>query len=416
MIPRKIHFRILEALKVHSIVLVAGIKQAGKTTLLQDIIKEIGTKKSPATYMSLNRPVHLAALAAPEAFLRRQENNLVIEEVQMISELFTALRSVMNDSMLKNKSSSTSRYLLTASADILSIPKYSAGLFDDMHVLTMYPFCAAEAREGKADGLDRIMRLDFSGLVDNGVSITAAIRSATFPEIADKSGKERSSWFDGLITSILQHEVRQLADPEKIAVLPALLRVLAARAGSLVNDSEIARAVGLNSVTGKFYRSLLKTMLLSFDVQPWFRHTTKRLIKAPKSYLVDTLMLCHMLDLNLKEVQKNKPDVFGRILENYVATELTKLLSFSRGKGKLLHFRTSDNKKVDFILEKPDGSLIAIDIKNSEAVIIHDFKGISIFSEAAGSDFSGGIVLYTGRKVVSFGRNLWGIPLYILWQ
>ena len=192
--------------------------------------------------------------------------------------------------------------------------------------------------------------------------------------------------------------------------------MLASRVGNLINDADISRDLGLNPVTGKFYRNILKMMFLSLDIQPWFRNIGKRLVKSPKGYLLDTMMLCHMLDLNMEDIERNKPDLFGHVLENYVATELTKLLTFSDTKAKLLHFRTSDNKEVDFVLEKQDGSIFAIEVKKSESVSSKDFSGISTLAELTPKEFIGGIVLYSGKQVVPFGKNLWAVPLHILWQ
>ena len=81
-----------------------------------------------------------------------------------------------------------------------------------------------------------------------------------------------------------------------------------------------------------------------------------------------------MLDWNLEDIELNRPELFGHILENYVATEVKKLLSFSDTETQLLHFRTSDGKEVDFILEKPHGSLFAIELKKSETVAMQDFR------------------------------------------
>src|SRR5690606_36734503 len=149
---------------------------------------------------------------------------------------------------------------------------------------------------------------------------------------------------------------------------------------------------------------------------PWYRNIGKRLVKSAKGFLSDSLMLCHMLDLDLEDIAVNKPDLFGHVLENYVATELMKLLSFADRKIQLLHFRTSDGQEVDFILEKQDGGLFAIEVKKTENISIRDFRGIIAFSELAAKDFIGGVVLYAGKEAVPFGKNLWAVPYSILWQ
>nr|WP_281176197.1 DUF4143 domain-containing protein [Flavihumibacter petaseus] len=96
---------------------------------------------------------------------------------------------------------------------------------------------------------------------------------------------------------------------------------------------------------------------------PWYRILGKRLVKAPKGYIADTSLICHMLDLDIDAIATSKPDLFDHLLENFVAKQLTKPLTFSNTRAQLFHFRTSDRKEVDFVLEKPDGSLFGIEVK-----------------------------------------------------
>ncbi|ELR69559.1 hypothetical protein C900_04784 [Fulvivirga imtechensis AK7] len=322
----------------------------------------------------------------------------------------------MDDLRLNDRSQANGRYLLTGSANILAIPQLSNALVGRMSVMTLYPFCTAEASKGKGGIIHRIINMDFSGMNDRGITTLEAIKLGTFPEISGKTTDDQRIWFDGYLTTILQRDVRMLADLEKIALLPSILRILATRTGNLINDSDISRDVGLHSVTGKFYRNILKMMFLNFDIIPWYRNIGKRLVKSPKGYLTDTLMLCHLLGLNIDTLIINKPDLFGHILENYVATELVKQLSFSNIKAQLFHFRTSDGKEVDFILERPDGGIFAIEVKAKESVSIQDFKGIQVLASLIKNDFKGGIVLYPGRESIPFVQNLWAVPLYSLWQ
>lgn len=357
-----------------------------------------------------------AASAAPETFLAAFKKGLIIDEAQMVPELFRALKVVVDRQRLMNKANINGKYLLTGSANIMALPKLADPLVGRMSILTLYPFCTAEATGGKGNGLDKLINLDFEGVSDRGIRFFDAIKCATFPEVAGLDEKGRSIWFDGYITTILQRDVRMHAELERIAVLPNLLRVLSTRAGNLLNDSDIARDVGLNPVTGKFYRNILKMMFLNFDISPWYKNIGKRLVKSAKGYIGDTLLLCHMLDLRLEDIERNKPGMFGHILENYIATELLKLLTFSAVKAKLLHFRTSDGKEVDFVLERPDGSIFAIEVKKAESVNSSAFKGIKTLAELAPQEFSGGAVLYAGKEILPFGKNLWAVPFHILWQ
>ena len=142
-----------------------------------------------------------------------------------------------------------------------------------------------------------------------------AIRKATFPEITAQSDKKRKQWFEAYITTILQRDVRQIADIAKLGVLPNLLRVLAGRAGGLISEADLSRTIGQNSVTTKSYRILLQMMFLTFDVKPWYRNIGKRMVKAPKGYIVDTALLCHLQQIDIAKVEINSPDIFGHIFE-----------------------------------------------------------------------------------------------------
>jgi uncharacterized protein len=413
---RHITNRLKKAMHVSPIVFLNGARQTGKSTLVQEIAPQIGKPDHPAQYVTFDRPTYVAAAsAAPEAFLTGYDLPLIIDEVQMVPELFRALKVVVDELRITEHDSANGKYLLTGSANILALPKLSDPLVGRMSVLTLYPFTAAEATHDLGGGIERILRMDFKGLNDRGLSLIRAIKVASFPEILNFDKEKRGTWFDGYLTTILQRDVRQLAELEKISILPLLLQVLATRTGGLINDSDISRDVGLNSVTAKSYRNILKMMFLTFDVRPWHRNIGKRLVKASKGYLLDTMLACHILDLDFDDTAKNKPDLFGHLLENFVATELVKQLSNGGTKAELYHFRTSDGKEVDFILEKPDGSVFAIEVKRSESVNITDFKGISEFAALTKDDFIGGIVLYSGKDAVPFGKNLWAVPFHVLW-
>jgi len=173
--------------------------------------------------------------------------------------------------------------------------------------------------------------------------------------------------------------------------------------------------IGQNAVTAKSYRILLQMMFLTMEVKPWFRNIGKRLVKAPKNYLIDTSLLCHLRQVDLKWSESNDPHVFGHIFENFVATELLKQLSSAGGIAELHHFRTSDGKEVDFVLERPDGKLAAIEVKGRDAVTPDDFKGLKVLRQQVGDDFICGIVLYRGNKKVPFDNNLWAVPVDAMW-
>ncbi|MBH2004035.1 MAG: ATP-binding protein [Sphingobacteriia bacterium] len=415
-VNRHITEKLKRTLKANPVTFLNGARQTGKSSLVQQLAPELGDAKHPAEYQTFDRPtVMAAASAAPEAFLKAYQLPLILDEVQLVPGLFRALKVVVDEMRLSDKSTANGKFILTGSANIMALPQLADPLVGRMSMLTLYPFTASEATYNISGGIDRLLTMNFRGMQDRGLTLQNAIRWATYPEISKAEDEERKTWFDGYITSILQRDVKQIADLEKSALLPHMLQVLASRIGGIINESDIGREVGMNSVTGKSYRNILKMMFLTFDIKPWSRNIAKRLVKSPKGYFIDTSLACHILDYKLEDIAKTKPELYGHMVENFVATELLKQLANGDIKAALYYYGTSDGKEIDFILEKPDGTVLAIEVKKNEKVTSEDFKIIRQFETIAGPDFIGGIVLYAGKDVVPFGTNLWAVPFHVLW-
>jgi predicted AAA+ superfamily ATPase len=413
MIDRRLGKLVLDALQSFPVVYVNGPRQAGKSTL----VKSLAAGHWPAEYVTFDEATMLgAAEANPELFLRAFDKALILDEVQLAPGLFRVLKILVDESRFADASSANGRYLLTGSANVLALPRISDALVGRMSLLTLYPLSAGEVTSAKGTFLSQLLHNNFRpGLVGNTDSCLDVMRRATFPEITDLDENTRRHWFEGYITTILQRDVRQIADIAKVSALPNLLKILASRAGGLINEADIARATGQNAVTAKSYRVLLQMLFLTFDVNPWFRNVGKRLVKSAKGYLTDTSLLCHLQQIDLLKAAGNDPHTFGHIFENFVATELLKQLSFSDIRADLFHFRTSDGKEVDFIIEQANGSLAGIEVKGRDAVTSKDFNGLKVLQQQSGKDFICGIVLYRGRKIVPFAEDLWAVPVEVLW-
>ncbi|MBS0185529.1 MAG: ATP-binding protein [Proteobacteria bacterium] len=412
-INRPLIKKIETALKVSPIVFINGPRQVGKSTLAQ----KIGEQKFPVSYVTFDNATQLAAATAyPLEFLKgRQEGFLILDEVQLVPDLFRALKIVIDEARLQGQNIN-GRYLLTGSANILALPKLSEALVGRMSVSTLYPLAAFEVVDGQGNFIERIFNQDFHGMRSSSLSLLEVIWQSTFPEISHKSKEERGIWFEGYLTSIIQRDIRALFELDKIALLPNLLKVLAFRVGNLLNDADIARDLGLNPVTEKHYRKVLEMMFLTFEIMPWFRNIGKRLVKASKGYIMDTSFLCAVLNYDLETLQFQNPSFFGHVLENFVVSELKKLASYEKEKVSILHFRKSDGKEIDILLEKEDRTLVAIEIKSREHIDERDFKAIRELQEEIGKDFVTGIVLYRGKEVVPFGKDMWALPLHFLWN
>ncbi|MBN8530978.1 MAG: ATP-binding protein [Alphaproteobacteria bacterium] len=395
---------------------VNGPRQAGKSTL----VRHIARHDFKADYVTLDDITTLAATDDPESFLRGFPGPVIIDEVQLAPGLFRALKKVVDERRLEGNASGI--FLLTGSANVMALPELSDALVGRMAVLTLYPMAACEMM-GKGQPVihswfDQDIKFHAGGrgkkISLDKTSLQAAADRATFPEIALAEHANRRLWYDGYLTTLLQRDVRQLADIEKVTALPNMLSILAARAGSLLNDADAARDAKLNAMTYRRYRTLLQQLFLITLIPPWHRNVSKRLVKAPKLYVTDTGLLCHLLGVDADAMRRQDPGLYGHILENFVASELIKQVAMTGGMA-LHHFRTHDGKEVDFVIERRGGKLIGIEVKAAMSVEARDFAGLKVLKEAAGKDFVKGVVLYLGKDTVVFGEGMAAMPLERLW-
>jgi predicted AAA+ superfamily ATPase len=391
-------------------VFINGPRQAGKSTFAEAFGR--GYRHTfYANYDDIN--LRAAEIAAPgQTFADIEEGLVVLDEIQYVPETFLALKVKIDQCRRKKQ---RLKFLLTGSADIMLLPRLSEALVGRMYVRTLYPFSAAEIlgeRGGFLAGL-------FAGPPDparhfSRTAVSRIIPRATFPQLALEV-EDKAPWCRNYLSTLLERDVRRLSDIDRIEIMPRMLSLLANRVGGLLNDADLALAVKASQPTVKRYRILLNGVFLTFLLPPWFKNLEKRLVKSPKVYFTDTALLCHILGFLPEEIEAKRPDLYGFILENFVASELSKQLALMND-GKLYHFRTGDQKEIDFVIEKRDGSLLALEVKASTAVSPEDFKHIRFLSQTLPQDFIRGIVLYQGDRVIRFDRNLFAVPLSALWE
>ena len=160
-----------------------------------------------------------AAANSLETYLRERKGSLIIDEVQLVLKIFRALKIVVDELRQEHGSDLKARFLLTESAYIMALLKLSDPLVGCINTLTLYPISAAEALRGKGNFIERLFNEDFE-TVSLQHKLIDVIQASTFPEISGASIQERTIWFNGYLTTILQRDVRTLAEIEKLSILP----------------------------------------------------------------------------------------------------------------------------------------------------------------------------------------------------
>jgi uncharacterized protein len=407
---RHITPQIWDALQDTPVVFLQGPRQCGKTTLVRQLI----SAGYHAEYVTLDDASALeAALADPDGFVAALPEQVVLDEVQRAPDLFRAIKGSVD------RRRKPGRFLLTGSAQALVLPKVSESLAGRMEVLTLGPFSQGEI-EGRVEGfVDACFAKEFAPRTPRAEGWPALVQRIVrggFPEVvARTAAARRRAWFESYVTTILERDVRELANVSGLRELPTLLRLAASRAMGLLNFADVSRDAAMPQTTLQRYWALFEATFLVGSLPAWHANLGLRLVKAPKVLLGDTGLLCHLLGLDAARLSSDDL-MTGAALECFVAGELTKQISWSETRPGLFHYRTHAQQEVDFVLEDARGQLVGIEVKKTASPTSSDFKGLRHLSEQTGRRFLRGVLLYTGSTTVAFGPNLHAVPVSALWQ
>lgn len=396
--PRFITRLLKKALKDTPVVFINGPRQVGKSTLVQK-----DTKRKYYTLDDLN--VVEVLKNDPIAFLNEQDKTYTLDEVQRVPELFLTLKYLVDQNRIPGK------FILTGSANVLLLPKIAESLAGRMEILNLHPLSVNEINQKESNFLKELVSKTSNFKPNPSFDLMHFIVLGGYPEVVLREEDRRNAWFESYITSILQRDIRELANIEQVSRVPQLLKLLAARASTLLNMEELSRSLGLPITTLKRYFALLETLFLVYRLPSFSDNFSKRVVKSSKLYFYDTGLLCHLLGLDRKRLLED-PHLFGHIFENFVIQELLKMSTWARDRIKFYYYRDHSKIEVDLILEINNHDLIAIEIKAKRKLSSSDKQGIEKFKSHP--KFKRGLILYLGDEVLPFGEGIDAVPISCL--
>lgn len=403
--PRLAEQRIIDAMSDTRVVLIVGPRQSGKTTLAKKLAS------TEMEYHTLDNATTLeAAQRDPVGFVRGM-NRAIVDEIQRAPELLLAIKESVDTDQRPG------RFLLTGSANLMTLPRVADSLAGRMEVVRLLPLAQSEIGAGSGSFLlDAFRNEARAGDSIVGDDLMSAVLAGGYPEaLRRKTSNRRQDWYADYIQAIVQRDVRDVAQIEQIAQMPRLLRILAEHSGQLVNYSGIGAAIGMNHITTQKYVGIFESLFLARTVQPWFSNTLKRLTKTPKIHFLDSGLLASLRDLSLDRLRAERGQ-FGPLLETFVFAEILKLASGGEERFEFSHFRDKEQNEVDIVIEDRRGRIVGIEVKAAATVTSADFSGLRILAEASSDKFVSGFVMYDHEKVIPFGERLYAVPFSALWR
>ena len=399
MLKRVIRKEIEYALRISPAVLIAGARQIGKSTLVQDWGRE---------YVVMDDITQLeAAKNDPQGYIQRLVKPVTIDEVQKAPHLLTPIK------LFIDRQRNNGDFLLTGSANVLNLKQSNESLAGRLIELTMYPFSAKEKNQDiDTNIVDVLLDGDVNKLKIASSQLEQVkqfIIEGGYPQsFMMHSPKERFLWFNSYISTYIERDIRSIGELRDIDNFIRFFNVLAPRSASILNKSNITNETRLNAATVDNYISLLEKVYQIHLLKPYHENIGKTFIKSPKVYLTDSGIASHILGIRDEkdlETSRYKGDVY----ETFVFAELLKHITYSQHIMDFFYYRTQDKKEIDFIIKRQE-KILAIEVKSSYSVQASDFKHIVDFQKRSAYEVTG-LVLYHGDKVVGFGENLFAVPL-----
>lgn len=406
--PRFAEPRLTEALADSPIVLIHGPRQCGKTTLAQII----GERKAYA-YVSFDDAVLCtAAQADPVGFAGDLPERVILDEVQRVPALFSALKVAVD------RKRSAGRFILTGSANVLLVPKLADSLAGRMEIIRLHPLAQCELNRRTTNFLDSLFAGNFKTRQTDRLASQLAekIVAGGYPAaLARPTERRRATWYRDYLDALVQRDVRDLARISSLDILPRLLTLAASQTARLLNVADLSSPFQVSRPTIRDYVTLLERVFLVDSLAPWHSNRLSRLIKTPKLHVGDTGLACALLGINAAALASDRP-LLGQLLETFVFQELRRQASWYGESVAFFHYRDKDGAEVDIVIERGARALAGIEIKASATVTGADFRGLRKLKEASGKRFVAGIVLYDGEACASFGDGMFAVPVRALWE
>ncbi|KJJ85229.1 ATPase (AAA+ superfamily) [Candidatus Omnitrophus magneticus] len=397
-LPRENSKLISTALKTMPVVVLSGMRQTGKSTLLQRC--DLFDKRRYFTFDDYNTLE--IAQREPES-LFSQDEEITIDEVQKYPEILNAIKRDVD------KHRKPGRFILSGSANFLLLKNISETLAGRAVYLTLYPFSRRE-RLGHTKSCPALVHFISKGVFPKVYGIKPIgfdeILLGGMPSVALKQVKDSNIWFRGYEQTYLERDIRSLSQVADIVSFRHLLQLIALRNAQVLNQSELARDAKLNVMTTTRYISLMEASFVIFRLFPHLSNRTKRLIKSPKIYFSDSGLAAYLA--GVKKLDNHEP-LRGAFLENYVAQNLLEIISVYYPDAKITYWNIQGRFEVDFILEL-GRETVAVEVKYGSRIHENDIAGIKAYMSTSKS-CSAGILVYNGTDVIKLSEKIWGVPI-----
>jgi len=407
-LPRGVQARLSTALEDTPVVSLLGPRQCGKSTLAASL-------EPDRRFISLDDAAYLQlALEDPQGFLAELPDRVTIDEVQRAPGLTLAIkRSVDHDRR-------PGRFLLTGSANLLQLPRLADSLAGRMECIYLQPLSESEKEQAAGRFLARWLDGDITPHIAGSQgpersTLPTRLLQGGYPEACRRSLPRAQAWLHQYLQSIIERDIRDVAQVKDGADLISLMTLLAERSATLLNISELATSLGRARQTVENHLAILEKLFLIRRLPAWHENATKRAVRTPKIHLCDSGLAATLCDLHPDDWLSERSR-FGHLLESFIVQQLIAQAGWTHPQLRFWHYRDKDKNEVDCVITR-GRRIWAVEIKLSQSVSQADTRGLQRIARYANKQFQAGIVFYAGKDILPLGdERFLAVPISKLWE
>lgn len=388
MIQRHLQSVLIESAKGFPVITLTGPRQSGKTTLAKATFPS-------ADYVSLEEPSQRRfALEDPKSFLNQfEKRQVILDEAQRVPDLFSYIQGIVDNNDIPGQ------YILTGSQNFLLLEKITQSLAGRCAVHHLLPFSQLELSRTPPIDVDTITQIPKSPNTQK-LNLLETLWTGSYPRIYDKHIPPQQ-WLGSYIETYLERDVRTIVNVENLESFSRFVRLCAGRNGQILNTQALGNDCGISHTTVRKWISILETSFIIKLLRPYYKNFSKRLIKSPKLYFLDSGLLCYLLQIRKPEELLMHASR-GAVFESWVFSELLKNYYHTGQQPHLYYFRDSNQNEIDIILDHGQ-TATAVEIKSGQTINDDFFKGLKYWRKILGESAAPAALVYGGDE--SYRRN-----------
>lgn len=414
-INRTIEKKIYEMKGTFPVILVTGVRQSGKSTLLEYINN---SSKVKINYVTLDNMIERSnAIEDPENFLRAHETPLIIDEFQYAPNLLSYIKIQVDEArkneMFGNGKKVNTMYYLTGSQVFQTMKNVSESLAGRIGILELNPLSTREIYKKTENCfipninlLQNKQRLNYEPLG----KVFDRILKGSYPALYNGQEYNLESFYSSYIKTYIERDIRELINIKDEMKFLKFISAVAARTGQEYNASDIGKDIGIDNKTVDEWMSILKNTFLVYLLQPYTNNALGRVIKRPKIYFMDTGLACFLAGyLDARTLERSAYS--GQIFKTYVVSEIIKSYHNNSRDPRLhlYYYRDNNQKEIDLLI-LDENNIYPVEIKKGAAPGKEAIKNFNIV-EKFEMNSPNGIVLCLTKDIHALDDKNYMVPI-----